>query len=214
MLTRLGAACRQELSDLTLEVYTEALCYQVELSEWERFTRESVSSGRFRWFPPVTELLDALREFRGAPALEPEASSAYERVLGASTYSAEAGASWTYRGVLQKCGKAAAEAFLEAGGHHAFATTWDEGKRRERFITAYVQAARAVPEARLLPAGEEQKLLPAPREITRDEAAAIIRRIEKQPVPREGKAVVVATDERLRILREQAEAIQGEVVTT
>ena len=216
-LSRISAGCRQELDDLTLEVYTEALCYQTTADEWERFTREAVASGRFSWFPKVVELLDALREFRGLPNLDAEAVAAYERVLDAGVYSAE-GTSWQFRAVVDSCGKAAAEAFLEAGGHNAFA--WggrDEPKRRERFVSAYRAAAREDESARLLPPAPVKGLLAEPGSGAFASAHEILERVaginaaeegesERQPFSRPPR-VVEATDDRLELLRRQAAEI-------
>lgn len=221
-LTRLAASCRQELDDLTLEVYTEALCYQVEPDEWEAFTRQAVSAGRFQWFPKVVEVLDALREFRGSPPLQAEAAAAYERVIESGQYNPESGTNWSYRRVLETVGKAAADAFLSAGGTNAFATTWDESKRRERFLAAYVVETRAKPEAGLLPEPEAPKRLtgevsesgrdfPAGGAFSRAEAVRIMRDIETklpQPVITRRPVIVEATEGRLEMLRRQAEEIQ------
>lgn len=170
------------MDEATLEVYTEALCYQTDTAEWAAFMRQTIDTGCLgsRFLPSVPDLLDALREFRGLPALGGEAAQAYDRVLEARTYSPEGGASWNYRSVKTACGPAAAEAFLEAGGHHAFATTWDESKRRERFIAAYTVAARAVPHGRLLPAGRVPIALPAaPDEPAGQlEAEEVLRQVE------------------------------------
>ncbi len=179
-LVRLAESTRAELSDSTLEVYVEALAPRTTPEEFEAWT--ITAAPRLRWFPKVIEILDALQEFRGEPSLEVEAVLAYERVVASSEYTAE-GASWNYRRVAECCGKAAAEAFLAAGGHHAFATTWDESRRRERFIAEYLAGARERPEGRLLPPAEAQKQLAAGDE-RRDpppaEAAAIVRQIARR----------------------------------
>jgi hypothetical protein len=158
-LARVGIAVRQPADAATLRVYHDALADQTSADEWPAFCEWAVRSCAFAWFPKVAEFLDALRRFRGERPVGAEATAAYERVLAAGTYTAECGASWTYRGVLEACGKAAADAFLAAGGHLAFATTWDEGKRRERFVVAYAEALRAEPGSRLLPAASERKAL-------------------------------------------------------
>ncbi len=156
-LVRLAEATRAELSDSTLEVYVEALLPRTTPEEFEAFTL--TVAPRLRWFPKLVEILDALSEYRGEPSLEAEAVMAYERVIASSSYTPEGGASWNYRAVLEGCGKVAAEAFLAAGGHHAFATSWDEARRRERFVAEYLAGAREVPTGRLLPPREGQKLL-------------------------------------------------------
>jgi len=217
-LTRLGASCRQEVDDLTLEVYTEALCDQTTPEEWEAFTKAAVRGGRFTWFPKVAELLDALREFRGLPNLDAEAVAAYERVLAAGQYSAEGGTSWEFRAVLRACGKAAAEAFLEAGGHNAFANTYRESDRRERFIAAYRIAAREDDSARLLAPGAVRLIEGAVESsgFMPDEAAALLEKVagladegEENRKPFTKPPVVVeATEDRLALLRAQASQIR------
>lgn len=207
-LSRLATACRQELDDLTLEVYTEALCYQVEPDEWEAFTRKAVAAGWFTWLPKVVEILDALREFRGDRPLLVEATEAYERVLQAGVYTPEAGTVWIYRDVRETCGEAAAEAFLAAGGNAAFGSTYRENDRRERFVAAYGEAVRESPAAKLLPAGPTVRALPAPVLPSREEAASVVERlrdmagVEPPPV----KATVVDMDpERVAALKRQLE---------
>lgn len=214
-LTRLAVSCRQELDDLTLETYTEALCDQTTPEEWEAFTIGAVRSGRFQWLPKVPELLDALREFRGLPNLDAEAVAAYERVLAAGVYSAEGGTSWSFRAVLDACGKAAAEAFLEAGGHNAFANTFRESDRRERFIASYRAVARVDQSARLLPPPQAMALLPGAVEskpFEQAEANEILERVagihsgeEPRPVITKPPRVVEATEDRLAFLKRQAE---------
>jgi hypothetical protein len=186
-LTRVCVACNRALDDLVVEVYAEALGHQATAEEWDSFTREAVASGRFRFFPTVAELVDALHEHQGARPLEVEAGEAYERVLAAGCYTPNGGTTWTYRGVLASCGRAAAEGFLAAGGNSAFVTAWDEPKRRAAFGRAYVATVRAEPAARLLPAGTGPKALPsAEREPTREEARDILRRLSG--MAREGAA--------------------------
>ena len=160
-LTRIGIAVRQPADAATLRVYFDALADDTDAEEWPQFCRWAVRASAFAWFPKVAELLDALRRFRGEQPVGAEGTAAYDRVLASGTYSPQGGTSWTFRGVLESCGRAAAEAFQEAGAHHAFATTWDEAKRRERFVAAYVEAVRAGPSSRLLPAASERKALPS-----------------------------------------------------
>ena len=158
-------------------------------------------------------------EVDGAAPLDQEAVQAYERILEAGTYTPEGGTSWTFRGVRDGCGVAAAEAFIAAGGNAAFVTSWDEAKRRERFIAAYAETARCAPETRLLPAGKEQKALPAgDHYVAAGEAAGLVRAIAALPeaeatVPRPKGATIVHADERrLDELRRQRDAILAEPV--
>lgn len=218
VLSRLATACRQELDDLTLEVYTEALCYQAPLEEWCGLAAKLVGTGSLRWFPKVAELVDALRQFRGAPPLEREAMDAYQRVLDAGEYTAEGGRTWTYRAVERACGRAAAEAWLEAGGQHAFATSWREDQRRERFIAAYTVAVRDDPATSLLalPAPAARAALPEPGESVLS-AGEVLRRLgQLAPGPAKAAPPVTidseseATRARLAALKRQAEEIQRE----
>jgi hypothetical protein len=215
-LTRIGLSVRQAYTAEEQHVFFDALAPQTSAEEWARFARETVAAGRWtRFLPTVAELLDALEEFRGKPPLEAEAAIAYERVIQAASYTAEAGSSWNFRDVRERCGAAAARAFLEAGGHHAFATTWDESKRRARFVAAYVAEARERPAERLLPEGDAPKTLPAGEPLLSEhEAARLMRRIREMAGSREpaptGDGMVRATDERLALLQAQAQQITGE----
>lgn len=178
-LSRIGVATRVEVSEAMFNVYHDAIGPQTTADEWRHFTRAAVASGRWRFFPTVAELLDGLREHRGERLPEVEASDAYERVLTSGVYTPQGGTSWTYRGVKEACGVATAEAFVAAGGDSAFRSTWDEAKRRERFVRAYASATRNDPATRLLPAGPRLALTAGDerREPTRGEAGALLRRI-------------------------------------
>lgn len=158
-LLRIATAVRQPLDEATIAVYIDALGRKTEAQEWEGFSKAAVEAGRWEWFPKLRELQDALAEFRGGERIDVEAVHAYERVLDSGTYSPESGSTWVYRTIAERCGRAAAEAFIAAGGHSAFVTTWDEAKRRERFIAAYVSEARAVPEHRMLAAAPQVERL-------------------------------------------------------
>lgn len=201
-----------------IRAYHAALERATDADEWAAFSR--VAALRFGWqfLPTVPQLHDALLEFRGEPPLQLEATTAYEQVLDAGEYAPEGGTSWTYRHVLQVCGRAAADAFLAAGGHHAFATTWDEEKRRERFVAEYAVVARTAPADRLLPAGAVLALpsgidIPSNPRLSQDEAEKVIERVRAiagvevaPPAPK----TVIASDERLAELRRQAAAILEE----
>lgn len=201
------------------DAYYLALAEESDPMEWVEFTRVATKRTGWKFIPSVPDLLDALRVFRGGPALaelQSEAAAAYERVIAASDYTAEGGAFWSYRGVAERCGKAAADAFLAAGGHHAFATTWDEAKRRERFIAAYQDAARTLPETRLLPAGAEPKQLTGADDVrvSPNEAREAIRKITGMvPAPKAETSTRLGADEweaRKRALQEQARVIAQE----
>jgi hypothetical protein len=182
-IMRLAVAARaQDVNRGTVAVYFDALGPQTTADEWRALTLAAVASGRFRYFPTVRELLDALREHRGERAPEVEATDAYERVLGCGTYTAEGGTSWTFRAVKEACGVAAAEAFLAAGGDSAFRTTWDEAKRRERFTRAYAEAVRCDASTRLLPAGPTRALASGEErgDPSREDAGRLLRFISER----------------------------------
>jgi hypothetical protein len=213
-LTRIGLSLRQTYTAEEQFVYFEALATRTTAEEWARFARETVAAGRWtRFLPTVAELVDVLEEFRGKPPLEAEAAIAYDRVIAAANYTPEGGSSWTFREVRARCGAAAARAFLEAGGHHAFATTWDESRRRERFLAAYQAEARERPAERLLPEGAAPLALPSgePAPLSEHEAARFMRRVREMAGGAHGQAtgdgMVRATDERLALLRAQAQEI-------
>lgn len=201
-----------------IKAYYAAFEGGTDPDEWAAFAR--VAALRFGWqfLPTVPQLHDALEEFRGSAPLQREATEAYEQVLAAGEYAAEAGTVWTYRRVLKVCGRAAADAFLAAGGHYAFSTTWDEAKRRERFLAEYAVVARQVPSERLLSAGAAPALpsgvdIPGNPRMTEDEAAKVMERVRATagveaapPAPK----TVIASDERMDELRRQAAAITSE----
>lgn len=212
-LSVIAMQLNQPMGEAKIAAFHMALEDETDSQEWVAFCR--VAARRFGWkfLPSVPDLLDALREFRGEPALEPEAAKAYEAVIASGVYTAE-GTTWSYREVEKRCGRAAAEAFLEAGGHHAFAGTWGEDRRRERFIAAYVPAARAQPAARLLaPVPEERKALPGRRAELPPSDTALVRTIAALagapvvPLAPQGPAVVVLTTERQAYLEAQKLAI-------
>lgn len=211
-LTRIGSACRQAPTPLDFEVYHIGMQHHADAAEWDRFTRWAIDPCRWTFFPKLRELQDALREFRGDRPMLAEATNAYERVLAAGVYAQEGGTSWSYRSVRETCGDAAAEAFLAAGGHNAFATTWEESKRRERFVNAYADAVREEPDAKLLPPAPARALLPAAEPPTKVEAASVIERLREMvqaDPPKPKSNVVTVTDERMEALRRQAQEIQG-----
>jgi hypothetical protein len=208
-LGRIAIAVRQTLDAETVDVYHEALCDETETAAWEEFTRWAVKAGRFEWFPKLRELRSVYHEHLGGRPLLVECTEAYERVLEAGIYTAEGGTTWDYRSISEKCGHAAADAFLAAGGNAAFSNTFRESDRRERFTAAYAEAVRDEPHTRLLPARTDPKALPPAEEPpTREEAAAVVERLRdlagvEAPAPTAPRVVV--TDERLAELRRQAE---------
>jgi len=154
----IGLQLNQPVAKDVIKAYWLAFRDETDPAEWEAFCSVVVKRSSWTFLPGVPALLDALREARGYQGLEAEATTAYERVLGAGTYSPEGGTTWIYRVIFDRCGPAAAEAFLAAGGHSAFATTYGEQKRHDRFVAAYVQAARAEPRSRILGPAPERAL--------------------------------------------------------
>lgn len=219
-LTRIGTATSHEVSELEFEFYGEALIAQTDAAEWEGFTRAAVASGRWRWWPTVAEVLDALREYRGDQPLAAEATVAYERVVEAGTYCPEGGTRWEARRIREQCGEAALEAFLAAGGHAAFSTGWDESERRKAFLRAYQAAVRAEPSMRLLPAGSLPKLLPAPADyqpptVDRTSAREVLAKLDAmapaKPVLVPRGMTASEWEARMAELRRQAEALKADV---
>lgn len=199
-----------------MDAYHLAMREETDAVEWQAFTAGAVKRFGWKFLPTVPDLIDALHVFRGAEPVDREAVAAYDRVLEAGTYSAEGGTVWNYRTVAERCGRAAADAFLAAGGHHAFATTWDEAKRRERFLAAYQEAARSMPADRLLPAGAEAKQLPPPAaDLPPEQAREVLRKIidlapESPRVAERPRLSGNEWSERVRALREQAARIGGD----
>lgn len=204
-LTQIGIAVRQPADAATLAVYHDVLGSRTDAPEWRSFVAWALAGGRWRWFPKLAEVQDALREFRGEKPLLVEATEAYERALASGSYTAEGGTSWTFRSVLERCGHAAAEAFLAAGGSAGFATTWDESKRRERFCEQYMEAVRESPDAKLLPPGAAMKALPSGGPFTAAEAKQFFARPEAPPKIK--RRMVELTDSRAEELSRQAAEI-------
>lgn len=211
-LTKIGVALKQPYGAASLTVYHDVIGPHTDGEEWPRFVAWALASQRWPTLSPnVPALQEALREFRGQRPMLSEATEAYERVIAAGVYTPEGGTTWNYRAIREACGDAAAEAFLAAGGNSAFATTWNEDKRRERFVAMYAEAVREEPAAALLPAAPVKALPPVEDEPTREEAAEVLRKL-REIVGAEEQAkplVVTVTDERLAALRRQAEEIQA-----
>jgi hypothetical protein len=208
----------QELTEQKFNAYYLGLANESDPREWAAFCCVAAKENRWRFLPSVPELIDALRVYRGgasADELEDEAATAYARVTACAEYSPEVGAVWTYRAVAERCGKAAADAFVIAGGHEAFATNWESSKRREKFLNAYRRHARDVPASRLLPeCAAALAALPAAPDapVTRTEAEEAIAKIraivgaDKAGAPAIDRARMTANEReaRLALLRAQA----------
>jgi hypothetical protein len=197
--------------------------------EWEAFCKAAPIRFRWAFIPKEPELFDALMQYRGAPSvaeldrqLSTEAGEAYQAVMDSGIYTAEGGTSWNYRTVVEKCGRAAGEAFVSAGGPTAWATTWNESKRRDAFLAAYQVAVREQPalSMRALPAPkvDEQKQIGAGEEkadpqITQTEAKGLLEKLREiipADIPQAPKADAFAvndTPERRAELQAQADKI-------
>lgn len=68
-LGKLAAACRQELDDLTGEAYLEALCYQFPIDDIEAFVRDANATGRYDFFPRLSDLRQDLIDARQSRAV-------------------------------------------------------------------------------------------------------------------------------------------------
>jgi len=215
-LTRIGVACRTEVTEPMFSVYFDAVAPQTTAGEWSQFATAVVAAGRWEHFPSVRAILDALCEYRGQRVPEAEAIEAYERVIAAANWTPEAGASWNYRDVLTRCGRASAEAFLAAGGHNGFVSCWDEVKRRTAFVRGYATAVRDDPSTQLLPAAAVPQLPPGDdgqHHTPPDEARALLQQIAgTAPSRPEARRVVHMSqeewNERLAVLRRQAEEMR------
>lgn len=184
----IGLQLNQPVRKDVARAFWLAMRDETTAEEWQAFVAVAVKRFAWTFLPPVPALLDALQAFRGATPLAAEATLAYERVLGAGIYGAE-GTYWHFREIAARCGPAAAEAFLKAGGHTTFAASdgggYRDTERQKRFVAAYVAAARAEPAGRLLPAAPPQRFLPVGQvsqergfeQIGRGEAADLLAKI-------------------------------------
>lgn len=151
----------------------------VDDAAWKRAVLRTVQTTDTTYgkFPPPGLVLKHVE-----PELQGEAVAAYDRVIAAGVYGPESGTVWTFRTVQERCGRAAAEAFLEAGGHEAFRSEYGSDRRRERFIAAYQRVAREEPGTRVLPAAAPVALIGAgdePRPQTAGEATVALEQIRK-----------------------------------
>lgn len=175
-----------------------------------------ITESTYGKFPPPGLVLKHVE-----PELAGEAVAAYERVIAAGVYGAESGTVWTYQRVHDTCGRAAADAFLEAGAHEAFRSEFGSDRRRERFLAAYQREARERPAARLKAGDPEAKLLPAgdaepmtrPQATSALEAIANVARITGDVLPSRPKVEPMSDEEwerRKAALEQQARELTGE----
>jgi hypothetical protein len=149
----LGAAFNRVVTGDVLHVYLEVLGARLDDAAWDRAYRRALEAETF--FPPPSVLLRyGLCDATPPTAL---AGHAYAAIVAAF----EDGRSLGYRDVLDSQGRAAAEAFVAAGGNRAFA--WcepaSEPFRRRDFLQAYVEQVEADP-ILALPPGKEAAQLP------------------------------------------------------
>ncbi len=223
-LSDLAAVLQRPQTAETLALYAKALAMRVKAQPWDEAMADWRLAAPWTHFPALPALFAAYQArvdaAEGRRPVEVEAVDAYTRVLQAGSYSPEGGTTWTYRGVLDRCGKAAAEAFLAAGGDEVWreANDYRAEQRRSAFLAAYIAAAREQPEARLLPwSPERAPQLAAGAEVpqlaTRTEAREVLRRLDPvavAPKPERPKCEVVNLDrhaDRLALLRRQAAQI-------
>jgi hypothetical protein len=204
----------REVIDARSTAYREALA-DLSDEQWRECVTKALKTLRF--MPKPAELLELATG--GAQKIQSEAGRAFECVIEARTYHPEGGASWTYRGVEEKCGRACAEAFVAAGGAKAFAVMSERDRPFvfKAFCEAYVAAVRADADSRLrLPASTLPQLPEGPRPpitVVWEPAPPepkIVR--PSKPGRVRGVDVVVDVDEkadRLEELRRQAAEIGG-----
>jgi hypothetical protein len=220
----IGEQLQKPVSASTQAAYFAALAEETNADEWARFVLAAPKRYGWEFLPTVPKLLDALRSFRGERPVDIEAAEAYERVMASGTYKPEGGTTWNYRTVAEKCGRAAAEAFLAAGGPEAFRVTneqWNHDKRRNAFVAAYQQAAREEPSARLLPPVDAPKQIEGDKDprITPTEAKGFLEKLQELlPEASELKAPkldafdVRATEERYAEIQRQAALLLAEAI--
>lgn len=164
-LELLGNAHRATLGPGHFEAYGLAILPHVsDAKEWRAFVVWALGRGRWRYFPTAMEVVDALSEFRGQGDPTADAVAMYERVMGSGRYSPETGVVWDVGQIRSELGLIAAEAFVAAGGHMAFASTYRSDDRRRRFIEVYAQRVREGRHAAALPAGQAAKQLSGGRD--------------------------------------------------
>ncbi len=215
-----------------LKAYHSGFEAVTDPAEWEAFCKAAPIRFRWKFIPKEPELFDALMQYRGEPSvaeldrqLSTEAGEAYQAVMDSGIYTAEGGTSWNYRTVVEKCGRAAGEAFVSAGGPNAWATTWNESKRRDAFLAAYQVAVREQPamSMRALPApsGGEQKQIGAGEaevdpQLTPTEAKGFLEKLREiipADIPKAPKADAFAVNcppDRYAQIRAEAERIKLE----
>jgi hypothetical protein len=171
--------------------------------EWEAFCKAAPIRFRWAFIPKEPELFDALMQYRGAPSvaeldrqLSTEAGEAYQAVMDSGIYTAEGGTSWNYRTVVEKCGRAAGEAFVSA-------------VREQPALSMRALPAPKVDEQKQIGAGEEK----ADPQITQTEAKGLLEKLREiipADIPQAPKADAFAvndTPERRAELQAQADKI-------
>ena len=161
-MKRLGRAFSREISKGVLDVFAGVLSPRLSTEQWGHAVTRALESETF--FPPPAVLL---RYGAGDRGLSAAAGDAYGQILALF----EQGKGVGYRDVMDRFGKAAAEAFIAAGGFRRF--SWcepeDEPFRLKDFRAAYVEQAEVDPISALPPGERPAKELPS-----RAEASAIL----------------------------------------
>lgn len=146
-LHALGVAFNREISKDLTRVY-HAVLKDLTTEDLLRATKLALEHEQF--FPPPSVLLSYAKAQR--PSLE--AALVYDAIANLGD-----DRKWNYRYIQERYGSVAGAAFLEAGGHQAFA--WcelrDEPFRRKRFIEAWTELAQ---DSRLLLEEKKQPALP------------------------------------------------------
>lgn len=149
-LHALGAIYGREIKPDMLEVYASVLDAHMTTEEFQKGVQRALSEEK--WFPaPATLIRLGCRQTVPSVA----AAQVYAEILD----SYESGVPINRKAIEEKYGKAAADAFMTAGGSVAF--EWcdpgDRPFRLKRFVEAFSEVAARDPVA-LLPAGETKLL--------------------------------------------------------
>jgi hypothetical protein len=151
-LALLGVAFSRDLSDEIAELYHGVLGSRLSVEQWEKAVGRALEDERF--FPPPAVLLRY-----ALPAGVPQARAVEVYLHLVDGY--QSGRGMDQRDIGEKFGPAARDAFLAAGGRHAF--EWceeaSEPFRRKAFVDAWVEVYEQSPAAALTIEDRRQNLL-------------------------------------------------------